>query len=442
MFLKPQPAPGRAAGEGSSDSSSETWLELQEEIVAGRYSLEQPIGRGSMGEVWRGRDPRIGRAVAVKLLTVPPGLDTAGRLEWEGRFLREAQAAGRLSHPGIVAVHDMGRAADGRPFIVMELVAGRSLEAALRQDGKRPVKDVLEWGAQVAEALDAAHRRGVVHRDIKPANILVDADGRARIADFGIARLPDSEMTREGSFLGSPAYASPEQVRGLPVDGRSDLFSLASSLYSLLAGVKPFRGPDLAGLAYAICHAQPERLDRHISGLPARCSAILARGMAKDPEQRYQTGREMAEDLRAMLAEMKSLNQAVTPWDETRRSLRWALDRALVRAVAAARRGRALCAAQASWARRAWRRGWDLGPRARAAMVAGAVLAALLLAWGALRLIEARRETPGDRLKRSLRSLFASTSGRSPSGESAGPSPASPATGGSMPQRGLPAARL
>src|SRR5262245_37170700 len=223
----------------------------------GRYVLHEQIGQGAMGEVWRGLDPRIARPVAVKILNVPGGMSAEMKDAWEQRFIREARAAGMLSHPGIVAIHDVGMTDDGRPFIVMELVEGLSLEAII-QDGAAPSeRDALEWAAQVAEALDAAHRREIVHRDVKPANILIDHYGRAMIAAFGIARLADSDLTHDGHFVGSPAFASPEQISGAPVDARSDLFSLGSTLYTVLTGSRPFRGDDLSSLAYAICHSDP-----------------------------------------------------------------------------------------------------------------------------------------------------------------------------------------
>lgn len=273
--------------------------------TVGRYHLLERIGIGTMGEVWRAEDPQIGRTVAVKLLRWPDGFDEARREDWQRRFSLEAKAAGRLSHPGIVSVHDVGEAADGRPFIVMELVRGRSLDAYVRYGVRAEPGLALEWIAQVAEALDAAHRSGTVHRDVKPANILVDADGRARIADFGIARLADSEATREGTFLGSPAYASPEQIRGAGVDGRSDLFSLGAVAYVLLTGRKPFRGDDLAGLTYAICHEAPAPLSWNGEFLPKVVQDVVLRSLSKRPGDRFQTGRGMAEAVREAAASIE-----------------------------------------------------------------------------------------------------------------------------------------
>src|SRR6185503_15838570 len=222
-----------------------------------RYELIELLGKGSMGEVWRGVDPRIGRPVAVKLLEVASGLSPEDREEWSRRFIQEARAAGRVSHPSIIAIHDVGVAEDGRPFIVMEHVAGTNLESVLEKGPQPDLKTALEWGIQLAEALDAAHRQGVVHRDIKPANILVGEDGRVRIADFGLARMPESDLTREGSFVGTPSFCSPEQVRGLPVDGRSDVFSLGAVMYTLLTGIRPFTGKEWVTLTYEVCHVTP-----------------------------------------------------------------------------------------------------------------------------------------------------------------------------------------
>jgi hypothetical protein len=263
----------------------------------GRYRLLEPIGKGAVGDVWRAEDPRIGRAVAIKLLNIPPGSGRQ-RSEWEERFVREARAAGALSHPNIVTIHDVGVGEEGQPYIVMELVEGSSLDAIL-QKGPVDERTVLVWGAQIAEALDAAHRQGIVHRDIKPANVLVDADGRARIADFGIARLSESDLTHEGLFLGSPAFASPEQIRGAGVDGRSDLFSLGAVLYALLAGDRPFRGEDLSSLAFAILQVEPAPLVRRGRGVSPAAEAVIMKALSKNPGGRYRSARDMAEDLRA-----------------------------------------------------------------------------------------------------------------------------------------------
>ena len=343
----------------------------------GRYAIVRPLGKGASGEVFLARDPEIGRDVAIKMLRVPDGLSAEESAEWEQRFLQEARAAGGLSHPGIVPVHDVGRSEDGRPFIVMELIEGRSLEAVVRQPPRPAPATVLDWGAQMAKALDAAHRRGIVHRDIKPANILIDHEGRVRIADFGIARLSGSELTRTGLFLGSPAYAAPEQLRGDPVDARADLFSLAATLYVALTSRKPFQGDDLASLAYSICHRDPEPPRRLEPELPPACDAILLKALSKDPARRYQTGREMAEDLRAAAAGA-AVRPATSP------------------------------SGVIAGAGRLWMEGWRQGPRARFAMVAGVTILMAAILFGSVFIahrIEQRRRSPGQRLKKAFRSL-------------------------------------
>jgi len=429
--------------ESASEVSSSALTLLPDTV--GRYILRAQLGKGAMGEVWRAEDPQIGREVAVKLLHVPDGLSDENRGEWEARFLREARAAGRLSHPGIVAIHDVGTSEDGQPFIVMELVEGRGLDAVMKEGPRQDPAAVLDWGAQLAEALDSAHRRGVVHRDIKPANILIDENGRARIADFGIARISESELTREGSFLGSPAYASPEQIRGQAVDGRADLFSLGATLYSLLAGERPFRGEDITSLAYAICHVTPAPPSRFAPSIPAGCDAVILKALAKDPADRYPSAHDFAADLEAIAAGRPPAAAALpAPIDRTlvgegaaspgrpgspaaapasppatdphpdlerRASAAGSLlglavartivalsiaTRSIARGIAAAarfawpwiRRGAAAtlrglaCVARA--AGNAWSRGWGAGPRARIAMAAGlAVVLASLAAGGA-----------------------------------------------------------
>jgi serine/threonine protein kinase len=267
-------------------------------FVAGRYLLCKRLGEGAVGEVWSADDPQIGRRVAIKFLRVPDGLDAALRTEWEDRFLREARAAGRLSHPGIVSIHDVGTSSDGRPYIVMELVEGQNLDALRRSETPPTAKQVINWTIELADALDAAHHRGVVHRDIKPANILIGTDGRARIADFGIAHVAESDLTRDGAFLGSPAFAAPEQLRGAKVDGRADLFSLGAVLYLLATGKRPFEGDDIGAVAYAVCHLEPALPSAGSLAISPVFDAVILRALQKHPTARFQTGREFAEALR------------------------------------------------------------------------------------------------------------------------------------------------
>jgi Protein kinase domain len=272
-------------------------------FVAGRYVLRERLGEGAVGEVWSAEDPKIGRRVAVKFLRVPDGLGAAVRTEWESRFVLEARAAGRLSHPGIVSIYDVGTASDGRPYLVLELVEGQTLDALRRADPPPTLEQAVRWTIEVAEALDAAHRRGVVHRDIKPANILVGADERARIADFGIARLEESSLTRDGAFLGSPAFAAPEQLRGKHIDGRADLFSLGAVLYLLATGRRPFEGQDIGAIAYSVCHVEPALPSSIRSEIGPLLDAAILRALRKAPEERFRTGGEFAAALRAAVAE-------------------------------------------------------------------------------------------------------------------------------------------
>jgi len=255
----------------------------------GRYEVESEIGRGAMGVVHLAHDPRVKRRVAVKTFAMPAGLSEQQKQEYRERFLREAQAAGRLSHPGIVTVYDVDEdPATGEPFIAMEYVAGRSLLEMLRADGGVDSELAISIVDDVAAALQVAHDAGIVHRDIKPANILVRTeDGAVKIADFGVARLTSSELTQAGTSLGSPAYMSPEQVRGGAIDGRSDLFALAVILYELLVGRRPFEGAETAELVYAIVHETAVPVTRLDSRLATGLDRFFERALAKDPDDRF-----------------------------------------------------------------------------------------------------------------------------------------------------------
>jgi tRNA A-37 threonylcarbamoyl transferase component Bud32 len=256
----------------------------------GRYEIESILGKGAMGVVFLARDPQLGRQVALKTYALPEGIDDEVVREFEERLLREAHAAAALSHPNIVTVHDAGIDEDRRfPYIVMEYVPGRSLKEFL--DGRhRMAPDlVLRFGEALASALDAAHRAGIVHRDIKPANILVrDSDGLVKVTDFGVARLSESDLTRTGTLVGSPAYMAPEQIRGGVVDARSDLFSLALVLYEALTSKRAFGGEDLAAVTYALVHETPAPVRHRIPDLPAGLDPFFERAFAKDPEDRFQ----------------------------------------------------------------------------------------------------------------------------------------------------------
>ena len=275
---------------------------------AGRYQIVRELGRGAMGVVYQGFDPVIGRTVAIKTMLIE-GFSAADYEEYKKRFRREAQAAGALSHPNIVTVHDFGED-NGVLYLAMEFLKGVSLEEVLRRQKVLAVEDVVRLFEQVSSALDHAHRHQVVHRDIKPANIMLLDNGQAKVTDFGIARLLSSAtgMTRVGQIVGTPSYMSPEQVRGLPVDGRSDIFSLGVILYLALTGRKPFEGPSLTTVIYKIVNEDPVPVSQINKDLHPGLSAIVSRALVKDPNRRYQTCGELAEDLK----NYKTLGQAAT----------------------------------------------------------------------------------------------------------------------------------
>lgn len=264
----------------------------------GRYRILGELGRGAMGTVYRAHDPLIEREVAIK--TLHPNLPEDVIADVRQRFLREAKSAGRLNHPNIVTIFDVGEE-DGVAYMAMELLEGRSLQQILGESAQLPFQTVADLVAQIADALDRAQQLGIVHRDVKPANIVVSASGHAKLTDFGVAYVPASTMTQTGTMIGSPRYMSPEQVLGLPIDPRSDIFSLGVVLYELLAGRAPFvRLGDstifpLINRIAAEPHPPVTQLDPSI---PAGFEVVLCKALAKKPEERYQRGGEMASDLR------------------------------------------------------------------------------------------------------------------------------------------------
>jgi serine/threonine-protein kinase len=264
----------------------------------GRYELVEELGRGAMGVVYKARDPQIDRLVAIKVMLTAEGLDPGRVQQWRERFHREARAAGRLAHPNIVTIHDVGED-QGRAFLVMEFIEGQTLDGLLEAHRTLPLDQVVTIGEQVAHALDYAHRQGIVHRDIKPANILLTEVGVAKVTDFGIARFTGARFTQTGHILGTPSYMSPEQIAGLKVDGRSDIFSLGAVLYELLTGEKAFPGETLSTITYRIIHEDPTPIRRLNPAFPAGLDACLKKALAKDPARRYAQSADVARDLRA-----------------------------------------------------------------------------------------------------------------------------------------------
>jgi eukaryotic-like serine/threonine-protein kinase len=269
----------------------------------GRYEILSELGRGAVGVVYKARDPKINRVVAVKTFSLA-GHPSEDEQDFRDRFVREAEAAGRLSHPGIVTIFDVGEEPDTRsPYIVMEYVGGRSLDKVLADnDNRLPLETALQLTHELAEALDCAHGQGVVHRDLKPANILITEDGHAKIADFGVAKLNLANQTLVGRTLGTPAFMSPEQLNGEPVDGRSDLFSLGVVLYTVLTGYRPFQGNSAMTVSFKVVNRDPIPATVLDTDLPPGLDYLIGRAMAKDPAQRYQRGMEMALDIQDLRA--------------------------------------------------------------------------------------------------------------------------------------------
>ncbi|HKN47518.1 MAG TPA: serine/threonine-protein kinase, partial [Candidatus Polarisedimenticolia bacterium] len=247
-----------------------------------RYEILEEVGRGAMGAVYKARDPRIGRIVALKTIAFAFPLGPGEEEEFLKRFYHEAQVAGRLNHPNIVTIYDVGeKGSEGDAYISMEFVTGTTLQELLAGGGRLPLAQVSELFGQLAGALDYAHENGVVHRDIKPANIILTESGQGKILDFGIARLAAGGLTRPGRFFGTPNYMSPEQVTGLEVDGRADQFSLAVILYQLLTGEKPFVGESVTAISYQVVNVDPPPVSKLNPTLLPSFDRIIRKALSK-----------------------------------------------------------------------------------------------------------------------------------------------------------------
>jgi serine/threonine protein kinase len=289
-------------------------------LLAERFRIVRLLGRGGMGEVYQAEDTRLGRPVALKVL--PPSLGSDP--QYAQRFLREARAASALSHPAVCVIHDFGTAEDGCPYIAMELLEGESLDARIERSGLSAA-EIAAIGAQIADALDAAHAKGIVHRDIKPANVSVGSAGRVKVLDFGLAkhiagaedsaRLDTSALgtTQAGMLLGTPSYMSPEQALARPVDQRSDIFSLGALLYECITGRVPFGGTSVGEVIEHLLNAQPEAMARFNYDLPAELERIVRKCLEKSPERRYQSARELSLDLRTLERDLEAGHGSAAP---------------------------------------------------------------------------------------------------------------------------------
>jgi len=266
--------------------------------MLGRYQVEKEIGRGAMGMVYLGKDPKIGRTVAIKTMALAQEFDPEDLEDIKQRFLREAETAGRLNHQNIVTIYDVGEEQE-LAYIAMDYLKGHDLSHHRQPGTLLPVETVLDIGIQVATALDFAHKHDVVHRDIKPANIVYDESTRSvKVTDFGVACVTNSSKTKTGTMLGSPSYMSPEQVAGQKVDGGSDLFSLGTTLYQLSTGQLPFISDTLAGLTHKICNEKQVDVTKIRPELPACLNRIINKALRKQREDRYKNGAQMAKALR------------------------------------------------------------------------------------------------------------------------------------------------
>jgi CHASE2 domain-containing sensor protein/tRNA A-37 threonylcarbamoyl transferase component Bud32 len=295
-----------APGAGHPGDIGATLAGMDTKPTLGRYQVVGELGRGAMGVVYKGEDPKIHRTVAIKTVRLSD-FDEDMVVEMKERFFREAESAGLLTHPNIVTIYDCGEEHD-LAYIAMEYLHGEDLEGYTAEKNLLPLRETLSVVAQVADALDYAHSKGIVHRDIKPANIMRLKETKdVKVTDFGIARITSSSKTKTGVVLGTPSYMSPEQVAGKRVDGRSDIFSLGVVLFELLAGRKPFQGEDMTSLMYQIAK------ERHLSitavnpKVPPVIEKIIDKALEKDPENRYQRAGQMAEHLQKIIAKIDEI---------------------------------------------------------------------------------------------------------------------------------------
>ncbi|HVT02828.1 MAG TPA: serine/threonine-protein kinase [Thermoanaerobaculia bacterium] len=289
----------------------------------GHYDVESVLGNGAMGTVYLCRDRRIGRRVALKTVHIDRRQfdDSNSAIEYFSRLQREAELSGSLHHPNIVTLFEAGYENDRISYLAMEYIDGESLQHLMRRLEHLPIGQTLNIAEDVLRGLSYAHSRGIIHRDIKPANILVGSDGRARVADFGIARPQTSNLTASGALMGTPNYMSPEQVKGVNVSTRSDLFSVGAMLYEMLTGKKPFPGEDLPGILYKVVHEQPLSAKHMRPDITDELETFVNRLMAKKPEDRFASAGDALGELRRVRGEPGSETEALPTFADTPREV-------------------------------------------------------------------------------------------------------------------------
>jgi serine/threonine-protein kinase len=286
-------------GSSSSAKLEESSRSISGEIEIknlGRYQISGVLGKGAMGTVYRGIDPAINRPVALKTIRLDFVNDPDELEELKERLYREAQAAGKLSHPNIVTIYDVGSEGPLQ-YIAMEYLEGQTLENLIRKKVKFNYKIIAQMITQICQAMEYAHAAGIVHRDIKPANIMVLSDYKVKVMDFGIARIDSNSMTKTGIAMGTPNYISPEQLKGVPIDRRADLFSLGVVMYEMLLGRRPFKGENITSLIYAILHKEPDKPSVVNPQIPLLFDHVIMKSLKKNPAERYQKAQEIATDL-------------------------------------------------------------------------------------------------------------------------------------------------
>lgn len=295
--------------------------------VVSHYRVEEHLGGGGMGVVYRGLDLHLDRQVALKFLPAHLG----SSFQAETRFVQEAKAASALDHSHIVTIFDIDRTDEGQLFIVMAFYPGETLKKKIEL-GPLPTTQAVLWTIEIAEALEEAHKHGIVHRDIKPSNILIDGEEKSKLVDFGLARLvEDTTLTDPGAVIGTTLYMSPEQIRGERVDHQTDIWSLGVVLYEMVTGKLPFSGPTAASVVHAIIEANPPRLANAVAGEPESLQPILDRALAKEPKDRYQNITLMLADLRQVFARLSTTTYQVPP---PLPSQRWGLKKWIAAVVA------------------------------------------------------------------------------------------------------------